>query len=625
MTWAAILPCAHAFGGVQVELVLVLGLLAAAVAMFVANRPRMDVVGLLMIAALPFTGVLTVEEALAGFSDPNIVLIALLFVLGDGLVRSGVAQRLGDWINRQAAGSSTKLLVLLMAATGLLGSVMSSTAIVAIFIPVVFRICRANGIAPGRLMMPMSMAALISGMMTLIATAPNLVVNAELTRQGEDGFGFFSVTPFGLMILLLGIGYMLVARRWLPDRRSDSESAASRPAFKDWIERYKLDLRERRVQVLPGSPLLSMSLGDVDLRREGISLLAVERVRDRKAELIAPSPTLAFQAGDRLLLDAPPRLLDRRRLEEEYGVRRLELDPGKGYLTDLSQQLGMSEAIVRAESAWVGKTVRESGIRSEYGLTVIGLRRANRLIAEDFLDEPLQVGDTLLLTGFWKDLQRTKGTSGNLVVLDLPVEFDEILPAASKAPHAIGILLLVTLLMVTGALPNVQAVLIGCLLLGAFGVVDMRSAYRCISWKSLVLIVGMMPFSMALQRTGGVDLAAAGMLSLVGDGAPRFALAALFVATAVLGLFISNTATAILMAPLALALASGLGVSPYPFAMAVMLSASAAFMTPISSPVNTLVVSPGSYQFGDFVRLGVPFTILVMIVTVLAVPWLLPF
>ncbi len=211
-----------------------------------------------------------------------------------------------------------------------------------------------------------------------------------------------------------------------------------------------------------------------------------------------------------------------------------------------------------------------------------------------------------------------------MVMLNMPAEFDEVLPAANRAPQALGVLALVVALMVSGVVPNVQAALIGCLLMGLLRCVDMNSAYRSISWQSIVLIVGMLPFSIALQRTGGVDLAADGLIALVGGATPRIVLGALFVITALLGLFISNTATAVLMAPVALAVAKDLGASPYPFAMIVALAASTAFMTPISSPVNTLVVGPGNYSFGDFVKIGVPFSIVVLLVSVLLVPWLLP-
>jgi di/tricarboxylate transporter len=592
--------------------------------MFVINRPRMDVVALIMIVALPLTGVITMNEAIAGFSDPNVVLIAVLFVIGEGLVRTGVARRLGDWINARAGDSETRLLVLLMAAVAGLGAVMSSTAVVAIFLPVVLRICQSTGMAPGRLMMPLSFAALISGMLTLVATAPNLVVNAELVRQGEAGFHFFSVTPFGVPVLILGILYMLFARRWL-GIAAPAAAGRSRPSLRDWIEQYQLAERGLRVRVLPQSPLVGKRLDEVTLRASGVNLLAIERRNRSRTRTIRPLAQTELQAGDVLFLDVRVPDVEAEVLRQKYGVEPVPLAAGGRYLTDRAQVLGMVEAIVPAESNLIGQSVLEARVRSDYGLTVIGLRRGQSVHGHGLLEEKLRVGDTLLLVGFWKDIERLPSESGSdLVVLATPAELQEVLPAPDKAPQALAILALVVGLMISGVIANVHAVLIGCLLMGLLGCVDMPSAYRSINWQSLILIVGMLPFSLALQRTGGVDLAAEAMLHVVGEASPRLVLGVLFVITAGLGLFISNTATAVLMAPVALALASDLGASPYPFAMIVALAASTAFMTPVSSPVNTLVVVPGNYTFGDFMRIGLPFTIIVLVVCVLLVPLLLP-
>ena len=216
------------------DLAIVLVLLAAAIIMFAINKPRLDAVALIMLVALPFTGMLTMGEALAGFSDPNIVLIAALFVIGEGLVRTGVAQKLGDWLIAKAGKNEVRLVGLLMLVVCSLGATMSSTAVTAIFIPVALRISQSTGIGPGRLLMPLSFAALISGMMTLVATAPNLVVNSELERHGVPGFGFFSFTPFGLPILVLGIVYMLFVRRWLPT--ASEPKASDRASFAAWVE-----------------------------------------------------------------------------------------------------------------------------------------------------------------------------------------------------------------------------------------------------------------------------------------------------------------------------------------------------------------------------------------------------
>jgi di/tricarboxylate transporter len=257
-------------------------------------------------------------------------------------------------------------------------------------------------------------------------------------------------------------------------------------------------------------------------------------------------------------------------------------------------------------------------------LTVIGRRRGSVAEEGSLLNEKLQIGDTLLVIGTWKHIRQLQTDTAHLVVLNLPAEMDEVLPASGKAPQAVACLLLMVGLMISGIVPNVQAALIAGLLMGALRCIDFESAYRSIHWKSLVLIVGMLPFSLALQRTGGVDMAADALIAAIGGAGTHVVLGSLFLITAMLGLFISNTATAVLMAPVALAIAKDMHASPYPFAMIVALAASTAFMTPISSPVNTLVVGPGNYKFGDFVKIGVPLSLVVMVVCIFLVPLLLP-
>jgi di/tricarboxylate transporter len=514
-------------------------LLAAAVAMFVLNRPRMDAVALIMIVALPLIGVITMDEALRGFSDPNVILIATLFVIGEGLVRTGVARRLGDWLNARAGSSETRLLVLLMLAVAGLGVVMSSTAVVAIFIPVVLRIAQNTGTAPSRLMMPLSFAALISGMLTLVATAPNLVVNAELVRQGHVGFHFFSITPCGIPVLILGIVYMLYARGWLAATTDSATRGRRRPSLREWIEQYQLADREYRARVTAGSPLVGQRLEALALRSAGINLLAIERGDRRKKEIIRPEARTELQAGDVLLIDVRAPDVEIDALQQRYRLEPLPLGAAGRYLSDRSQDIGMIEAIVPAESRLVGQTVLEARVRRDFGLTVIGLRRGQSVHGHGLLEEKLRIGDTLLLTGFWRDIERLPDESADLVVLNTPVELDEVLPAASRAPHALAVLALVVGLMISGVVANVHAALIGCLLMGLL------------------------------------------------DG-------------------------------------GDLGASPYPFAMIVALAASTAFITPVSSPVNTLVVVPGNYVFGDFVRVGLPFSAVVLVVSIVLVPLLLP-
>lgn len=597
----------------------VLFLLVAAIVMFAIDKPRMDAVALIMLTVLPFTGVLTIGEALAGFSDPNIVLIAALFVIGDGLVRTGVARRLGDWLTATAGSSETRLIALLMAVVCGLGATMSSTAVTAIFIPVALRIAQSTGTAPSRLMMPISMAALISGMTTLVATAPNLVVNSELERHGAKGFHFFAFTPFGLPILVLGIVYMLFARRWLPAGSKTSSDQRSRPSLADWIDKYHLASREQRARIREGSPFVGQTVGALS-RQEGSGgrIIAIERER----KTLQPTAGTELRAGDILFIDLQVTPDEAETLRRKFDLEELKLSGG--YFSDRSQEIGMAEAIVPADSTLIGRTLAEAQLRDRTGLTVIGLRRGTAAQSTDLSDEHLKLGDTLLLIGPWQALQNVQELGNDLVLLNLPAEHADVLPVAGKVPQAVACLLLVVGLMVSGLVPNVQAALIGCLLMLALGCVNLTSAYRSIDWKTIVLIVGMLPFSTALQRTGGVDLASDALMAATGGMGTYGVLATLFIITALLGMFISNTATAVLMAPVAIAVATEMKASPYPFAMIVALAASTAFMTPVSSPVNTLVVTPGNYSFGDFIRLGVPFSLVVMIVCVLLVPLLLP-
>lgn len=604
----------------------VLALLGAAVIMFAVNRPRMDVVAVIMMTALPLTGVISMQEALAGLSDPNIVLIAALFVIGEALVRTGVAQRLGDWLTLRAGASEARLIFLLMLIVAGVGSFMSSTGVVAIFIPIVLRIARKARIPAGRLMMPLSMAALISGMMTLVATAPNLVIHAELIRQGHEGFSFFAFTPFGVPVLLLAVLYMLAARRFLSP--GETAEVSGRAALRSWVEDYAIGGREHRLQVMPGSELSGQRLDTLDLRASaGINIIAIERGNLFRRKLISPQAATVLEAGDILMIDqrvsSEKSGFDFASFAQTHGLA--ELPVTEQWLADTTQEIGMAQILVPPGSRLTGKTLMSAKFRSVYGLSVIGMKHGTEPVPEAVTAEVLQAGDTLLAAGPWRSIRNLADERRDLVLLDLPAESENAVHARHRAPRTLAVLALVIALMVSGIVPNVQAALFGCLLLGLFRCIGMAEAYRSIHWQSLILIVGMLPFSLALQRTGGVDIAASLLLDILGEASPHLVLAALFATTSVLGLFISNTATAVLMAPVALAVAQEMNTSPYPFAMTVALAASAAFMTPVSSPVNTLVVGPGNYRFGDFMKIGVPFTLITLLTSVLLVPLILPF
>ncbi|HBS2204483.1 TPA: SLC13 family permease [Klebsiella pneumoniae] len=607
------------------ELIWVLSLLAIAVVLFATGKVRMDAIALMVIVAFVLSGTLTLNEAFSGFSDPNVILIAALFIIGDGLVRTGVATKMGAWLVSVAGNSETKMLIYLMLTVAGLGAFMSSTGVVAIFIPVVLSVSARMNTSPSRLMMPLSFAGLISGMMTLVATPPNLVVNSELLREGLHGFSFFSVTPIGLVVLILGIVYMLAVRFMLKTDNGDSaRDGRKRSTFRDLIREYHLTGRARRLAIRPGSPMIGQRLDDLKLReRYCANVIGVERWRRFRRVIVNVNGVSEFRARDVLLIDMSASDVD---LRQFCGEQMLEPMVLRGeYFADQALDVGMAEVALIPDSEMIGKTVREIAFRTRFGLNIVGMKRDGKAMDGSVVDEPLQLGDILLVVGNWRQIALLAKRGRDFVVLNMPVEVDDASPAHSQAPHAIFCLVLMVALMLTDEIPNPIAAIIACLLMGKFRCINAESAYKAIHWPSIILIVGMMPFALALQKTGGVDLVVKGLMDVAGGEGPYLMLGCLFMMCAAIGLFISNTATAVLMAPIALAAAKSMGVSPYPFAMVVAMAASAAFMSPVSSPVNTLVLGPGKYSFSDFVKIGVPFTILVMVVCVLLIPVLFPF
>ncbi len=598
----------------------VFGLLAVTVVLFASDRLRPDVVALLVIVALILGGILPVSVAVAGFGDPLIILIAGLFVVGEGLVRTGIAFQVGQGLARLAGASESRLLVLLMLAVAGLGAFMSSTGVVAIFIPVVLGLTGRLGISPGRLMMPMAFAALLSGLLTLIATPPNLVVNDALRSAGLHPFGFFGVTPIGLLILALGIGYMaIIGSRLLPSSVPNS-TAGHRKTLRELGESYQLVGQLHRLRLAADSSLVGQTVAEARLRtRYGLTLIGVERPTRFAETVSAALANTELHPADVLYGVGSAAAV-----EELIAAERLLRLP----ITDseqqrLIQELGLAEVMLPPDSALIGQTLRQAAFRSHHALSVLGIRRRGQPLVH-LAQEKLAFGDVLLVVGAWKRIALLQNDPKDFLVLNLAAELSEVAPSYRQAPFALAILLAMVVLMTFGWVSNVVAVLLAALAMGLCRCLRMEDAYRAINWPSLVVIAGMLPLAKALEQTGGVALIADGLVAGLGPFGPLALLAGVFVLAALIGMFISNTATALLMAPIAIAAAQQVGVSPYPFAMTVVIAASAAFVTPVSSPVNTLVLAPGGYRFNDFVRVGLPLLLLVMGLTLLLTPLLLP-
>ena len=596
-------------------------LLGAAI-LFASNRVRPDVVALLTVLALMLTGVLTPREALAGFGDPVIIVIAGLLVVGEALTRTGVAQAISRWIMRFAGSNETRILILLMASAGLLGAVMSSTAVVAIFIPVALAIGRKSGVAPSRLLIPLSYASLISGMLTLIATTPNLVASSELDKAGFEPFNFFDFTPLGLTVLVLGIAYIvLFGRRFLPGQeRTPVETV--RQGMRELLAEFDIPGQADRLRISPLSPLVGRTLVDSEIgtRYDAWIILLEREERLGRVTKASPSGDLTLRAGDVLVVGGAQESIDQ--LVNETELERLPLEDRhrRRWLRDV----GLAIVLVHPESRMLGKSLKKGRFRSRYSLNVLAVRRKGKIL-DSFLDKSLQVGDELLLLGSWDLIGRLQRFGHDFVLLALPAELQEMAPARRLAPVALLILIGMVLLTALKIVPIVVAVMLAALAVVATRTLTMEDAYRSIHLSSLVLVAGMLPVADALQKTGGVDLVVGGLVSGLGDSGPYLMLSALFWMTAGLGVFLSNTATAVLMAPIAIGAAQAVGVSPYAFVMTIAIAASAVFMSPFSTPVVTLVVAPGGYRFSDFLKVGTPLVILTWLVALLLIPLLFPF
>jgi di/tricarboxylate transporter len=459
-------------------------------------------------------------------------------------------------------------------------------------------------------------------MLTLIATTPNIVVNEELKGEGYEGLGFFSFTAIGAVILVTAIIYVLIlGRRLLPfDESVRTGESAKRSIFDLWRTFNTTD-ELCRVRIQPGSSLIGQALAQTDLEeRYGVRLVGIEPANTRPGTITSLVSGKRHVENDILMLIGPGGGL--KKAIDELKLKRLRpsAETRKRWLWDF----GGASVLVHPDSTLVGKTVRDAGFYSRFRLQVLGLRRG-REIVEDYASTPLVSGDGLFVLGSWSRIKDLAERSHDFVVLELPSEFADVAPERGKMPLALAILAGMVLLMIVDVIPITAAVMIATLMAVLTRCLTMEDAYRSVHWSSIVLIAGMLPLADAMAATGGTQLIVDSLLDFAGDAGPYGMLTILFFLTAGLGLILSNTASAVLVVPVAIYAARALEVSPYPFAVAVLIAASAAYSTPVSTPVVTLVVDPGQYRFVDFLKLGIPMLFLTWLVTLAVTPLIFPF
>lgn len=608
-------------------MLIVFGVLALTMILFASDRLRLDVIALLALLALLLTGILTPAEALAGFSDPIVLIIAGLFIVGAGLFQTGVADALGQQLMRFAGAGEARLIASLMLIVALLSAFLSSTGTVAVFLPVAVSLARRAGVSPAKLLLPLAYGSLIGGLLTLIGTPPNIVVSNQLQAAGRAPFGFFSFTPIGLVMLAIGIGYMItVGRHMLPVRAHLAAASGNGKPMVDpttLLALYDLPGKLARVQIEPSSPLIGQTLAQASLRtRYRINVVDVEP-RVRQGATAAPhiaDSGVTLQPRDVLLVKGSAEDIARLAREQQMRVLATGVSPD-----DLiTEKTGIVELVLTPRSRLIGKSLRETRFQDTYRVLALAILRLGAPLDAPTSRVELRFGDTLLVQGTWERIASLLDERNDFVVVGEVHRPPTKRALTRRASVALAIMLGMLILISLDILPMVTAVLLAAVAMVLTGCVSMEEGYRAINWESVVLIAGMLPIATALDKTGGLQLMASGLTATLGALGPLALMAGLFTLTALFSQFISNTATTVLMAPIALQAAAELGVSPYPLLMIVAIAASTAFATPIASPVNTLVLGPGDYRFTDFVRVGTPLLALTLIASLVAVPVVFP-
>ncbi|HEU5210479.1 MAG TPA: SLC13 family permease [Longimicrobiales bacterium] len=602
------------------DTLLVYVILAATIALFMSERLRLDVVALLALLALMISGVLTPAESLAGFSDPVVIMIAALFVVAGAMLRTGLAERFGGFLGRFAGGGRRRATAVVMLGTGLLSAFMSTTGTVALMLPVVTSLAHRARLSPSLMLMPLAISALLGGLLTLIATPPNIIVANQLVEAGYAPFSFFDFTPVGLV--LLGIGILLITLfggRVLParapvDRPAGTEGVTLLPGT-ELVEGYELG-QPTRLRVSAASPLIGTSPAEAGLRsRFDVNVVAIHRPQRRTGRMdrLPRTAEQPVRAGDELDVHGPADAIEA--MAAEIGLEHLGIVA--------APETELAEVLLTPRSRLVGETLSSVRFRSRNSVNVLSVRRQGQPLVGALADIPLRFADTLLVAGTAPAIERLRNDP-DFVVVARTHDTRTGGPFSRREIAALLILVGMLVLLAFELLPAVAAVLVAAVAMVLTGCLHANEAYREINWESVVLIAAILPMATALQKTGGVDQIVA-LLGPVAAVGPIALLAAIYVLTGVMGLFISNTATAALVAPVALGAAVQLGVSPYPVLMTVAIASSAAFSTPVSTPANMLVLGPGAYRFRDYVRVGVPLQVIIGIATLVIVPLLFPF
>ena len=612
-------------------------ILGVSAILFVQGRIRSDIVALCSLLCLMVFGILGPEQALSGFSNSIVVMMVGLFVVGGAIFRTGLAKMIGGRIVKMAGKSELRLLVLTMLVTAGIGAFVSNTGTVALMLPILVTLAADGGIQTRRLLMPMAFASSMGGMLTLIGTPPNLVVNNQLQEAGLEGLGFFSFTPIGIVCIVTGVLVLIpLSRKFLGERGEEPQYEAKGKSLSQLIDEYQIIGNLYRLRVLEDSELTEHPLHDLHIPdRYHVNIVEVRRRHSaRHSFLQTVSQTMAgsdtrvrkadviyvmgeFEDVDRFARDFGAVMINRKTPEDTDSVLRSKLK---------FDEIGIAEMLLMRNSDLINTPVKSSGLRAKYGVNILAIQRDNHYLFHNLKDVKLQYGDTLLIQGTWTDIARLSEKTFEWVVVGQPLAEASKVTLTHKAPLAAGIMILMIVAMVFNWVPAVAAVLIAAVLMVLCGCLrNVQEAYKTINWESIVLIAAMLPMSLALEKTGASEAISHGLVAGLGGFGSLALLAGIYFTASLLTMFISNTATAVLLAPIAVQSAVSMGISPYPLLLAVSVGTSMCFASPFSTPPNALVMPVGKYTFMDYVKVGVPLQVIMGLVMIVVIPLFFPF
>lgn len=614
-------------------MLLTFAILLVTVVFFIAGRIRADGVAVLSMIALLLCDLVTPAEALAGFSAAPVVMIAALFIVGGGLTATGITHWLGQRLIALAGSSETRLVLLVMAGTAALSGFMSNTGVVAMLLPAVLAASTGLGAPAARVLMPMAYAANLGGLLTMIGTPPNLVVNDELVQQQLAPFGFFTFAIMGLPLLAIAAVYMMVVGRKLLRPAGEGPSAKSGAGrLAGLIDSYGLESRLFELTVAQESDLVGRFIEESRLLEDyGVVTLLHRRAGDDRPqdEDAFDAEPLPIQAGDRLLVKAEPDAVARLAPGHALRQRPVTVDYARAQRVLFSKKLALVEALIPPRSSLIGSRALPGRLNRESRLQVLAMRRRGSIFRPSETSEgtvELREGDMALLRAPWSVLRRADEHRADLIILGDPRQLAvENLELDRQSYTAVAVLVGMVILMLTGALPALTCTLLAAAAMVMSGCISLEDSYREINWQSVVLIAAMFPMATAIENSGGASWLANGIAGLTADSHPVFLLGGVFLLTNLLSQVISNTAATILIVPIVVATAGSMELSVYPLLMGVAVAASISLLTPIGTVPNLLVMAPAGFTFADYLKCGLPLTALLFAATVVLIPMVWPF